>query len=248
MLINLKDLFLGLLLLIVLVAGWQYFSTWRNLQEKIDAAEAAMETLNENKRNLENRVAELSARQAELDRQIADKDAAIAANEQTIRDLRAELEVANDKAVTETDEQEIADDFREAFELTEANAKVIRYAEETPSGRLFTNTFLALPVDVAKLAIIARNNEVACEQEVELRVDIDNLRKDIDRLQTENLDLERQKTQAWSEGYQEAYSMYVDINELYVDLLKTPPKVNVGPAWLQFLGGLAGGALICNNL
>jgi hypothetical protein len=38
----------------------------------------------------------------------------------------------------------------------------------------------------------------------------------------------------------------VDINKLYVELLTTPPKVSIGPAWLQFLGGLAGGALICN--
>lgn len=243
---NVAIVALVVLALVVAWGAWRYFSAWSGAEAKAAAAETAKKALEEERTKLLANVADLTAEQLKRDALIDGDKKKISDFEQQIVSLNQELVRANQTKLEETADQTIAKDFMTAFGLTEANVKVVRYTEVAPrSGRTFTNSFLAIPVDVAKLPTISKNTEVACKAEVGLRENIDALKDDINTLTLQKLDLERQKAQAWSEGYDKAYTMYVDINKLYVDLLKSPPKVDLGPRWLALVGGLLGGAALC---
>ncbi|MEP7766357.1 hypothetical protein, partial [Sanguibacter sp. 26GB23] len=59
------------------------------------------------------------------------------------------------------------------------------------------------------------------------------------------LKLEQEKSMAYSKGYESAFAMYLEVNKLYIDLLKSPPKVDLAPSWWQVTLGAIGGVLIC---
>lgn len=239
-----KNIIIGILLLIVATVSWQYFNAWTDLKAKIKHAEDQMQQLETSNQNLQVEVSDLSSQQEELNKEILENKNKVQVFQDKIGSLNSELVIANKKVVSMSDDQAIADSFKEAFDLTDANVKVITYAEPTPSGRLFKNTFLAMPIDIAKLPITSKNTESACLAEVAYRKQIEGLQSAINKLTNDKLDLEREKAQAWSSGYDEAYGMYVEINGLYLELLRAPPKVEFGSSWMQIVGGLSACALL----
>lgn len=245
MLAKTKNVALGALVLVVALFVWRYATAWSGADKKIADAEAKMRMAEAERDALQKKTDDLTKQQEAKDKEIQKAEAEIADKKTQIDELKRNLEVANQQLVVETADQEIADNYKKAFGLTDRNVKIISYKEPTASGRLFTNVFLAMPVDIAKLAVISKNNEAACKEEVGLREQISDLDNQVKDLTNQKLDLERQKTQAWSDGYQKAYQMYVDVNKLYVDLLHAPPKVNFAPRWMQLAGGLVAGAALC---
>ena len=238
MLDTIKTVVIGVLLLGLVAGGVSYYKAWHGAQDKINKAQTETVELKAN-------VAALNKKQEKLDAEISDKKTEISQYNADIATLKGDLKVADQKIAVETDEQTIANDFKHAYELTDKNVKTILLPETTSSGRIFHNKFLAMPIDVSKLMIQTKNNAVACDKEVVLKDQISALSASILTLTTQKLDLEREKAQAWSEGYDKAFSMYESINTSYIDLLKAPPKVNLAPKWLQILGGFASGAALC---
>jgi hypothetical protein len=49
------------------------------------------------------------------------------------------------------------------------------------------------------------------------------------------------------QAYDEAYASFETMHKNYVELLKSPPKVDLAPKWLQIIGGMAVGGLLCNR-
>jgi len=245
MLDTIKTVVIGVLLLGLVAGGVSYYKAWHGAQDKINKAQEALKKAQTETVELKANVAALNKKQEKLDAEISDKKTEISQYNADIATLKGDLKVADQKIAVETDEQTIANDFKHAYELTDKNVKTILLPETTSSGRIFHNKFLAMPIDVSKLMIQTKNNAVACDKEVVLKDQISALSASILTLTTQKLDLEREKAQAWSEGYDKAFSMYESINTSYIDLLKAPPKVNLAPKWLQILGGFASGAALC---
>jgi predicted nucleic acid-binding Zn-ribbon protein len=245
MLETIKTVLMGVLVVALVAGGVSYYKAWHGAQDKINKAQEALEIAQTETLELKANVAALTEEQEKLDAEISDKKTQISQYNADIATLKDDLKVANQKIAVETDEQTIANDFKRAYELTDRNVKIILLPETTSSGKIFKNKFLAMPIDVSKLMTQTKNNAVACGEEVVLKDQISALTADILTLTNEKLDLEREKTQAWSEGYYKAFSMYESINTSYINLLKAPPKVNLAPKWLQVLGGFASGLALC---
>ncbi|MBA6304207.1 hypothetical protein [Colwellia sp. MB02u-14] len=245
MLDTIKTVVMGVLLLVLIVGGVSYYKAWHGAQDKINKAQEALDKAQTETVELKANVVVLTKEQEILAAEISDKKTEISQYVADIATLKDDLNVANQKIAVETDEQTIANDFKHAYELTDKNVKIILLPETTSSGRIFHNKFLAMPIDVSKLMTQTKNNAVACDEEVVLKDQISALTASILTLTNEKLDLEREKAQAWSEGYYKAFSMYESINTSYINLLKAPPKVSLVPEWLQILGGFVSGVALC---
>ncbi len=229
----------------IALLGWQYASFWKDAQEKIEQAQNERNELILNRAALESEVASLTNQQETLNREIEDRESRIAAFDEQIEQLNSELEIANFNALVQVSEQSIAEDFMAAYDLTSNNVKIVGVREVTPSGREVLNQFLQMPIDISKDMTVAKQTQVACAQEVELQENIRGLQGEIIDLTNETLRLEQEKTRAYNEGYEEAYGMYMEINDRYLDTLRNPPAPQLLPNWLQIAGGLVGGLAIC---
>lgn len=240
---TIKNWALVILIIIVAVGGYQYAKVWNDAKEKIAAAEKQQADMQAEKAQLEDKVASLTAKQDELDKKIASQQTQIGQYESEIADIKEKLIAANKLTIAEVDEQSIADNFKKTYGLEDV--KGIRLVKIPPAEGGFKITSLVLPIDYIKLAVTAKNSQRACEQQAELQDKIIGLNQEINQLTNEKLVLEQQKTQAYSEGYEKAFAMYLEVNKLYIDLLKAPPKVDLAPNWLQIAGGFLTGGLLC---
>lgn len=240
---SLKNGFILILLVIIASGGYQYYQSWQNAKQKIADAEQQKQTLLKANDALNQQVNELSAQQAELDKQIDEHADQVSNYKKQIADIQQQLEQTNLHTIAEVKEQKIADNFRQVFDLQ--TVKGIRVVKIPPEEGAFKITSLVVPIDYVKLAIKARNGEIACQKSAVLQDKIIQLNEQINLLTTEKLTLEKEKTEAYSKGYQQAFDMYLEINKLYVELLKTPPKVDLAPNWLQIAGGMLAGGVLC---
>ena len=197
---------------IVLFAAWQTYMSWSGLKEELAAAEQSRDEAITERDDLLTRSKAYEDARAKLQASIDTKDAQIKEHEGRIVQLQGELESANKKVARTIDEQEIADLFRTAYDETRDNVKVVSLPEVTGSGRVFRNTFLAVPIDLAKAQIDAKNAETSCFAQMEEKDAILGLHADIRSLQNEQLGLYRREVLDWREGYGTLYDRFVTTN------------------------------------
>lgn len=238
-----KNIAIGMLAIVVVFGIYQYINVWKDAVEKIAVAEQKQQEMEAGKAKLEQDIADLTAKQGELDTQIEQQKNEITGYEAKIAKIQEDLAKANKGAIAEVNEQSIADNFKKTYALEKI--KGIRVVKIPPEGGGFKIPSLVVPIDYVKLAVTAKNSQLACEKQAELKDKIIDLNNQINDLVNEKLILEQQKTQAYSEGYEKAFAMYLEVNKLYIDLLKAPPKVDLTPSWLQVAGGVLAGGLLC---
>lgn len=237
-----KNISLLILLSIVLVGAYLYFNAWHDAKAKIAKAEQDQRHLIVEKQQLILQVADLSKQQEALVKQMAEQQQLVAQKQAEVAKIQQDLEVANAQTLARYDDQSIAQQFKDTYKLTDEN---IRIMSAPVLGKKWKEQVLILPIDYIKLAISAHDTKVACQQQSDLKSQIIDLNQVILDLQTHNLKLEQDKSLAYSQGYEKAFNMYLEVNKLYIDLLKSPPKVDLAPSWWQLTLGALGGALLC---
>jgi hypothetical protein len=239
---KLKNILIMVLSLIIIIGGYFYYTTWHNAKQKIAKAQSQQAALIGEKGQLTERVAALSAKQQSLEQEIVGHTQSINAYQLEIKGIQDKLEQANKKTIAEYDDQSIAQSFKETYQLDEKSIQIIQIPI---AGSPWKERVMTLPIDYVKLTVTAHDSKVACQQQSEFKTKIIDLNHQIDALQAQNLKLEKDKSMAYSQGYEQAFTMYIEVNKLYIDLLKSPPKVDLAPSWLQVTLGAIGGALIC---
>jgi cbb3-type cytochrome oxidase subunit 3 len=239
---KMKNIALIVLFLIVIAGAYFYFSAWQDAKEKIDKAENDQAALIADRVQLTQQIAELTAQQHTLVKQIETHQQSINTYQNEIDNIEKELQLANKKTVAEYDDQTIAQQFKDTYQLTDKNIQIMQVPLE---GSPWKERVLTLPIDYVKLTVTAHDSKVACQQQSALKTQIIDLNQAIYDLQQLNIKLEQDKSMAYSQGYEKAFTMYLEVNKLYIDLLKNPPKVELAPSWWQLTLGALGGALIC---
>ena len=112
-------------------------------------------------------------------------------------------------------------------------------------GESWKITSLVMPIDYAKSVINAKDGLVACQAQSKLKDKNDGLNTEIKNLKDEKFVLEEQKSRAYAEGYEKAFTMYKEINGQFIELLRSPPKADLSINWLGILGGIVTGGLVC---
>lgn len=240
---SIKDIVFGILILMIVVLGYQYWAVWKDALEKAEAAEVQQQKMVQENVVLQDTVAKLTEQQSQLSSQVEEKEQTIKDYEAKIAKIEEELIVTKKQTIIETDEQIIANDFKKAFNLEKIST--IRVINAPPPGDGWRITSLVMPIEYAKLATNAKTGLVACQAQTELKDKINNLNRVIKDLKDQTLVLEEQKARAYEEGYDKAFSLYKEVNEQYIDLLRTPPKADLSINWLGILGGIATGGLLC---
>jgi predicted RNase H-like nuclease (RuvC/YqgF family) len=240
---SIKDIVFGILILMVVVLGYQYWAVWKDALEKADAAEVQQKQMEKENVELQNTVAELTVQQSQLSSEVEEKEQKIKDYEEQIAKIQEELIVTKKQTIVETDEQIIANDFKKAFNLEKIST--IRVINAPPPGEGWRITSLVMPIEYAKLATNAKSSLVACQAQTELKDQISSLNTVIKDLKDQTLVLEEQKSRAYAEGYEKAFALYKEVNEQYINLLRTPPKADLSINWLGILGGIATGGLLC---
>ncbi|MBF8293919.1 MAG: hypothetical protein HW389_464 [Bacteroidetes bacterium] len=109
--------------------------------------------------------------------------------------------------------------------------------------------YLGIPVWFIETSLIAEINAENYKKQRDKLIVIDSLQGETIALKDTVLALEREKAQAYKHGYDDAYAKYEGLNVKYIELLKTPPSVNLGmPAWGTILGSTTVGVLIGTQL
>ena len=232
---------------IVIVAslGYRYYEAYKDAAQKIATAEAQEAQMRDDNQKLQQKVSELNAKQQVLEEQISGKEKEIQDHLATIDKISKELKAANFQTIAETSEQAIADNFKKAYHELKDNKDIKIVNVPIKPNSTWKHPVLQIPIDYVKLTITAKDTKDACLKQSALKDEVIGLNNSIRDLQNQNLSLEKEKSNAYKEGYDKAFAMYLDVNEKYIELLKVPPKIDFAPSWLEIAGGLAGGVALC---
>lgn len=101
--------------------------------------------------------------------------------------------------------------------------------------------YLLVPLAFAETFIIDKYNSANYRQQRDSLLMVDSLNRQVSSLQNNVLTLERDKTEAYKFGYNDAFAKYDTLNSKYIDLLQKPPQLDLG--WSGF-GWAAGSAAV----
>lgn len=105
--------------------------------------------------------------------------------------------------------------------------------------------YLLVPLWFSETFIIDHQNSESYKQQRDKLWAVDSLNQQVSTLKDSLLVLERDKSQAYKTGYDDAYTKYEDLNQKYIELLEKPPSVNLGfPKWGVIGASVGAGVLI----
>jgi seryl-tRNA synthetase len=178
---------------------------------------------------LSERVEDLDSETDRLRREVQELEEERARNQLTVRNIRKKEDLQN----------RLAETFPEMAESDWGVTEV--YNEEFDVGI----EYLLVPLWFSETFIIDHQNSESYKQQVSRFVEIDSLHQQVSVLKDSLFVLEREKAEAFENGYNEAYSRYEDINEKYINLLEQPPSIELGiPKWGIIGASVGAGVLV----
>jgi predicted nucleotide-binding protein (sugar kinase/HSP70/actin superfamily) len=241
---SLKTAFIIVSIIAVLLAvGLSYFFGREVNREEIHRAQLEMQQLRASRDSiktvvalkdsmqsvLSERVEDLDSETDRLRREVQELEEERARNQLTVRNIRKKEDLQN----------RLAETFPEMAESDWGVTEV--YNEEFDVGI----EYLLVPLWFSETFIIDHQNSESYKQQVSRFVEIDSLHQQVSVLKDSLFVLEREKAEAFENGYNEAYSRYEDINEKYINLLEQPPSIELGiPKWGIIGASVGAGVLV----
>jgi TolA-binding protein len=205
--------------------------------QQLRASRDSIETLVAIKDSMQNvlsaRVEDLTSQTDRLRREVEILEEERAENQLTVRNIRKKEDLQN----------RLAETFPEMAESDWGVTEV--YNEEFDVGV----EYLLVPLWFSETFIIDHQNSESYKQQVDRFSEIDSLHQQVSVLKDSLFTLEREKTEAYQRGYQEAFAKYEDINAKYIDLLEQPPSIDLGvPKWTVIGASIGAGVLAGSQL
>lgn len=233
-----KKIILSLIALAIATAISLAVITARNIDKKeIERVNAELVALKQQKQQLEAKVTELDAKQQQLNTTIDEKNTEITINKQQIAKLEKQRDSQQFAVRRLTTENALEQSFATTFPqvINAANFGIIKLPIKKKSKILLP--YYVIPAWFTETFIIEHNNMLAYKAEIKEFKRNEALYGDVITLKSEVLKLESEKTAAYKEGYDEAFTKYEDVNEQYIKLLKKPPVIEIkAPALWPTLG------------
>jgi hypothetical protein len=210
--------------IVVLVAGLA-FSAWANRQarERIAQLEADQKELEATKLQLETTNAEILARERALEEQVRAKQTDVDANLAEVQRLSAELDAVRVQQFTTSRPAEYRQKIANFFpEMAGSDWGVYQAKDENGLNA----NYLRVPLGMADAFMFNQSARVNLEEQNEQLTDAVDLQREIIGLKDEVVALERQRADAWQQGFDTAFMAYSEINQELRDELRQP-KFNV---------------------
>ena len=205
--------------------------------QQLRASRDSIETLVAIKDSMQNilsaRVEDLTSQTDRLRREVEVLEEERAENQLTVRNIRKKEDLQN----------RLAETFPEMAESDWGVTEV--YNEEFDVGV----EYLLVPLWFSETFIIDHQNSESYKKQVDRFSEIDSLHQQVSVLKDSLFTLEREKTEAYQRGYQEAFAKYEDINAKYIDLLEQPPSIDLGvPKWTVIGASIGAGVLVGSQI
>lgn len=242
--INIKDLIIVVFVILSGVVLYQYTTSWSEYEEKIKKLEIDKKNLISSEKDLKKSVAEKEIIISRKDKEIGVRENLISKAEERIVELKDNYEIVRKSLFQETDEQVIALNFKEAFKATRIpSIRIIKLPEVI--GATTSAPFMVLPVDYTKALTDTKNKYDTCISTNKELEDINELRKEITKLQDEKINLHIEIGIQYKLAYEEAFTNYMAMHEDFIETLESQ-RPDLLPGWLKLLAGVATGGLLCS--
>jgi hypothetical protein len=235
----LKKAVVGILLLVVTTLISLVIITQRNLdKEELRRVETEMTALKKEKDDLTALVTTLDEEQARLEKVVVEKSNQISQNKLTIKKLEQERIDKTWQVRGLRTENELEKRFAVTFPQV-INAKNFGIVKmPIKEGSPLTLPYYVIPAWFAETFIIEHNNMLLYEEEITQYKTNEVLYGNVIDLKESVVQLQSEKSVAYQEGYENAFDKYEQLNQDYIKLLKTPPKVEIkAPSLWPALGG-----------
>ncbi len=98
--------------------------------------------------------------------------------------------------------------------------------------------YLLIPFWFSETFIIDHQNSLNYQAQRDKLLQVDSLQSTVIALKDSVFTLEKQKSEAFKAGYDQAYAKYDSLNSKYIALLQKPPQITFGiPQWSAILAG-----------
>lgn len=105
--------------------------------------------------------------------------------------------------------------------------------------------YLLIPLWFSETFIIDHQNSLSYRKQRDKLLTVDSLHQEIGMLKDSLFVLEREKSEAFESGYNQAFAKYEDLNDKYIQVLQKPPKIEWGfPQWGVVAAGVGAGVLL----
>jgi hypothetical protein len=234
-----KKIVAGSILIVVMTLISLVIITQRNLdKEELIRVESELVVLNKQKSDLADLVKSLDKKQLIMEESIEEKNNQISRNISKIDSLEKERLDKSWKIRELRNEDDLEKSFSVAFpQVTDANNfGIVQIPIE--EGSSIVLPYYVIPAWFAETFIIEHNNMLAYEKEIERFNDNEALYGNVIELKESVIQLQSEKSLAYQDGYEKAFVKYEQLNQDYIKLLKTPPKVEIkAPSLWPTLGG-----------
>src|SRR6056297_299318 len=205
--------------------------------QQLRASRDSIETLVAIKDSMQNilseRVEDLTSQTDQLRSEVQALEEERAENQLTVRNIRKKEDLQN----------RLAETFPE---MAESDWGVTEVYNEEFDVEL---EYLLVPLWFSETFIIDHQNSESYKQQVNRFSEIDSLHQQVSVLKDSLFTLEREKTEAYQRGYQEAFAKYEDINAKYIELLEQPPSIDLGvPKWTVIGASIGAGVLVGSQI
>ena len=199
-------------------------------------AQTEMQALKQQHAELQVKVAGLTQQQKTFNAEIEKKNEEIKANQEKIAKLETERNENQLQVRKLRTEDQLENKFLQTYPQVAHAANVgVSQIKDAKTG--ITLPYLVLPAWFAETFISEHQTKETLAKEVAQFQQNEKLYGNVIELKNKVLVLEEEKTAAYQKGYDIAFARYEDINQKYIELLKTPPKVEFkAPTKLAMLG------------
>ncbi len=205
-------------------------------QEEINRARLEMQQLRASRDSILTVVAFKDSLQKLLQEKIDEK-------QQVVEDLRIQVELLEQRRKADQltvrnirKEEELQKRLEQTFpEMAGSDWGVTEVYNEEQDISL---RYLLIPFWFSETFIIDHQNSLSYQAQRDKLLQVDSLQSMVITLKDSVFTLEKQKSEAFKAGYDEAYAKYDSLNRKYIALLQKPPQINFGlPQWSAVLAG-----------
>jgi hypothetical protein len=235
----LKKVVLGIVLLVVTTCVSLAIITLRYLdKEELRRVESEMVALTQQKDQLTALVNTLDEEQFKLEKEVEEKNKKISSNKLTIASLEKERLDNRWKVRSLRSENELEKSFALAFPQV-INAKNFGIVKmPIKEGSPITLPYYVIPAWFSETFIIEHNHMLLYAEEIKQFKANEALYGNVIELKESVVQLQSEKAAAYQDGYDNAFTKYEQLNQDYIDLLKTPPSVEIkAPSLWPAIGG-----------
>lgn len=239
-------IFYAVLALLVLFVGQNFLHQFSQYKEEISQTKQDLKDMRRERDQLLDLVEAKNAEQKKIEEQVTAKEGELAALRNQVKELKEQQERDRAMMYRIVDDAASLQKFRETYPRFHTGAQSVEVNEVIDVDGVptpITHQRVFMPVAYLDEFVRVKQDRNSFEEQMKQMVLADAVQEEIKALKDEAFRLEREKAEAFQEGYEKAFAMFETTQARYLEVLKAKRFANV----FQAIGGFAAGAALGVN-